>query len=266
MQNEEIFTSKQLSSWGMLSKVRRELLIDERIAKVKYPDKETFNDIQQIWLKESGINSEEDLRKWEHKQSLSQQDWQGLLIRRWRWLEWCKNNLSDKVPSHYLRRKSQIDKVTYSLIRVKDEYLANELFLRIKNRENTFEEIASKYSEGAEKQNGGKIGPISLDKPHPLLSRLLQVSNEGQLWPPKELGEWWIIVKMEKLLCTELNEEVRQKLLLELGEEELAKMNLPKNESDNQLNKQTDNQSNSQSDNQLNKQTDNQSNTIHLKL
>ena len=162
------------------------------------------------------------------------------------------------MPSHYLRRKPQIDKVIYSLIRVKNQYLANELFLRIKNNENTFEEIASNYSEGAEKQNGGKVGPISLDKPHPLLSKLLQISKEGQLWPPKELGEWWIIVKFEKLLCTELNEEVKQKLLLELGEEDLAKTNPPSNKSNYKSDNQPINKSNNRSDHQ--------SNTIHIKL
>ena len=39
MKSEEIFTSKQLSSWGMLNKVKREQLIDERIEKIKSPDK-----------------------------------------------------------------------------------------------------------------------------------------------------------------------------------------------------------------------------------
>ena len=101
----------------MLNKVKRELLIDERIEKIKSPDKNTFNEIQKIWLQELGITSEEDLKKWEEKQNLTKQDWQGLLIRRWRWLEWCKENLSDKLPSHYLRRKPQIDKVIYSLIK-----------------------------------------------------------------------------------------------------------------------------------------------------
>ena len=87
MQSEEIFTSKQLSSWGMLNKVKREILIDERIEKIKLPDKNTFNEIQKIWLQELGITSEDDLKKWEQKQNLTKQDWQGLLIRRWRWLE-----------------------------------------------------------------------------------------------------------------------------------------------------------------------------------
>ena len=39
-----------------------------------------------------------------------------------------------------------LDKVSYSLLRVNDELLANELFLRIKEGEATFADIASNYS------------------------------------------------------------------------------------------------------------------------
>ena len=223
MLKEEIFTSKQLSSWGILKKVKRELLIDKFIDSIKSPEKKVLEDIQKIWLKEIGISSEEELRNWEKKQGLSKKEWQGLLIRQWKWLEWCKENVSDQIPSHYLRRKPQLDKVIYSLLRVKDKYLANELFLRIKNNENSFNEICSKFSEGPEKKSGGRLGPIPLNKPHPLLAKLLQVSQPGQLWPPKELGEWWIVVRMEKLICTELTDDIKQKLLLELGEEVLLK-------------------------------------------
>tara|TARA_Y200000002_G_C22680815_1_gene663989 strand:- start:1804 stop:2523 length:720 start_codon:yes stop_codon:yes gene_type:complete len=223
MLKEEIFTSKQLSSWGILKKVKRELLIDKFINSIKSPEKKVLEDIQKIWLKEIGISSEEELQNWEKKQGVSKNEWQGLLIRQWKWLEWCKENVSDKIPSHYLKRKPQLDKVIYSLLRVKDKYLANELFLRIKNNENSFKEISSEFSEGPEKKSGGRLGPIPLNKPHPLLAKLLQVSQPGQLWPPKELGEWWIVVRMEKLICTELTDNIKQKLLLELGEEVLLK-------------------------------------------
>ena len=63
---------------------------------------------------------------------------------------------------------------------------------------------------------------------------------------------------MDKLLCTELNEEVKQKLLLELGEEDLAKTNPPI------INLTTN--SDNQSINKSNNRSDHQSNTIHIKL
>ena len=217
--SQEIYTSEQLSNWGLLPKVKRELLVDNFTNEVDPPTQKVFEEVRKIWLTELGIKSEDELKTWEKQQRLTRKEWQIMLIRRWKWLQWCRINLEDKIATHYLRRKPELDQVIYSLLRVKDEYLANELFLRIKNEENSFEDICKKYSEGPEKQTGGKIGPVPLSQPHPLLAKLLQVSNINQLWSPKQLGDWWIIVKMNKLICTELNEALKDRLLLELGEE-----------------------------------------------
>ena len=221
--SQSLYTTDQLSSWGLLPKVEREYLIDNYIKDLNPPTQEIFKKVTEQWFQEIGIKSEEDLKMWENQQRLSTKEWQLILVRRWKWLQWCKKNLDDKISTHYLRRKPELDQVIYSLLRVKDEFLANELFLRIKNKENTFEEICKEYSEGPEKKTGGKIGPVPLSQPHPLLSKLLQVSNDNQLWPPKQLGEWWIIVRIDKLICTELTSKIRDMLLLELGEEILSK-------------------------------------------
>ena len=57
------------------------------------------------------------------------------IIRKWQWSFWCINNFEDKIPNYYLERKSYLDIVEYSIIRVKNQNLANELFLRIKEKE-----------------------------------------------------------------------------------------------------------------------------------
>ena len=62
---------------------------------------------------------------------------------------------------------------------------------------------------------------VPLSQPHPMLAKLLQVSSPGQLWPPKQLEGWWIVVRLEELHCTELNNSLKQRLLLELGEKHL---------------------------------------------
>ena len=82
----------------------------------------------------------------------------------------------------------------YSLLRVKDADLAQELYLRIKESESTFEEISSEYSVGPEKHNGGKIGPVPLNQPHPLLGKLLQISKKINFGHQKNWKNWWIVV------------------------------------------------------------------------
>ena len=52
-----------------------------------------------------------------------------MIVRRHLWVNWCREFFKDKINSHYLKRKSQLDRVTYSLLRIKDQDLANELFL-----------------------------------------------------------------------------------------------------------------------------------------
>ena len=108
--------------------------------------------------------------------------------------------------------------MSYSLLRVKQEPLATELYLRIKEGESTFEDIASNYSDGPERETGGRIGPVPMQRPHPILARLLQVSSPGQLWQPKQLESWWIVVRLDKLENTSLTDEIAQQLGLELGE------------------------------------------------
>ena len=108
--------------------------------------------------------------------------------------------------------------IEYSIIRVKNQNLANELFLRIKEKEEKFEDIAYKYSEGAEKNTNGHIGPIPLGNAHPLLAHLLQISEEGKTNSPRMIDTWWVIVRKDKLFNTSLNDELIQKLALELGE------------------------------------------------
>ena len=142
-------------------------------------------------------------------------------MRRWRWLCWCEQTFEAKLNSHYLERKNQLDKVSYSLLRVKSQHLATELHLRIKEGEASFEDIASEYSEGPERQQGGRLGPVPLSQPHPMLAKLLLVSTAGQLWPPKQLENWWIVVRLDELHCTELNAALKQQLLLELGDRHL---------------------------------------------
>ena len=57
-----------------------------------------------------------------------------------------------------------------------------------------------------------------MSTPHPV-ARLLQVSQPGQVWNPKIINSWWVVVRLEKL-PTELNEGISI-FSLELGEKHI---------------------------------------------
>lgn len=120
-----------------------------------------------------------------------------------------------QLESYFLSRKLHLDKVLYSLIQTQD-IAATELYFRIQEGEASFAELARKYSQGAEAENGGLIGPVELSTCHPTVAKMLSVSQPGQLWPPTRLGEWLVIVRLEKFVPAQLDKLMRQRLLSEL--------------------------------------------------
>ena len=213
-----------------MKRVRREEIIDELLALTKEPEDSRIEDLRTEQGQEMRLKGEEDLKAWLKLEGLSEEDWLASLKRQARWLEWCKIKYGDGLEEYFKARKKQLDTVSYSIIRVKEEALALELYLRIKERESSFEEIAEKYSEGPERRYGGKVGPVPLSKPHPQLANLLQISEEGRLWPPKELEGWWLVIRVNKIVDTVLDTRTSKRLLLEMGEKEVHRQLAEANE------------------------------------
>ena len=157
------------------------------------------------------------MKEWKITNGLDDDLWIDYVTRKWRWTKWCLKKFRNKIPNYYLERKSMLDNVKYSLLRVKNQNLANELFLRIKEGESTFDEVAKQYSEGPERDTEGKIGPVPLGKTHPQLAELLEASVSGQIWPPKIIESWWVIVKLDYIKNMPLDEQLTIDLALELG-------------------------------------------------
>ena len=208
----------KIASWGMLRQIKVEEIIDENISSVRLPNQDEFNNSVKQWCRFNKIKSEEDLNSWKIMNGLIDEKWEIFIVRKWQWSFWCAKNFEDKISNYYLERKSFLDMIEYSIIRVKNQNLANELFLRIKEKEEKFEYIASKYSEGPEKKYNGHIGPVPIGDAHPLLAHLLQISEEGKLCSPRNIDNWWVIVRKEKLIDTSLNDAMMKKLALELGQ------------------------------------------------
>ena len=79
-------------------------------------------------------------------------------------------------------------------------------------------EWSQKFSEGPESNNGGLIGPVNVKQTHPVLAKVLLISEKSQLWPPKKIDDWWIILRLEELKNTKLNDEISMMLAFELGD------------------------------------------------
>lgn len=216
--------SDQLAHWGLWRQVRREECIDQLIDGIEQPNANQLKTLQEQWLQAHQLSNQQALQRWLKANGLDPKGWNELISRHWRWQQWCQRQFKDQLSTYYLKRKPLLDRVSYSLLRVREKALATELFLRIKEGDATFEEVAAKYSAGPERNSGGQLGPVPMQHPHPVLAQLLQVSRPGQLWPPKPLENWWIVVRLNQLHTTDLDANTEQQLALELGEKRIEQI------------------------------------------
>ncbi|MCP9799182.1 peptidylprolyl isomerase [Synechococcus sp. RedBA-s] len=130
----------------------------------------------------------------------------------------CLEHFMGKAESHFLSRKNQLDQAVYSLIRVRDPYLARELYLRLDAGEADFAELASTHSEGMEKSTRGIVGPAPLTRAHPLLAERLRTSTPGEVQEPISIEGWWLILRLESLQPATFDEKSAGRMAGELFE------------------------------------------------
>ena len=204
-----------LNQYGILSQFVREIMIDCAIAEIETTQDEVLGAYKKFYQQHQ-LNSEEDLQVWLKNRGVSREQLEYIATRGLKLAKFQEQTWGNKLESYFLGRKQQLDRVVYSLIRVKNPYLAQELYFRLQEEEQSFSEIAREYSEGPEAETGGLLGPVDLGVPHPALAKMLLRSNPGELLPPTRLGDWVVVVKLEKYLPAQLDEVMQQRLLNEL--------------------------------------------------
>lgn len=204
-----------LQKFGMLPQLQRELILDAELADVNCSQEEVFGAYKAFYQKYQ-INSDEDRATWLERNNCTLEQFEYSMLRTIKLDRFKQQNFASKVESYFLQRKHQLDRAIYSLLRVKDAHLAQELFFRIQDKEATFTEIVARYSCGQEAETGGTIGPHELSMPHPILAQKLSSLKPGQLSSPLAIADWFVIVKLEKYLPAQLDKAMRSRLTEEL--------------------------------------------------
>jgi hypothetical protein len=206
-----------VQKYGLLPKLQRELIIDAELATVICTQAEIFSAYKAFYHKYQ-INSDADRAAWLKQNHCSLEQFEQLVLKTIRLDRFKQTIFGSKVDSYFLQRKSQLDRVVYSLLRVKDVHLAQELFYRIQAGESDFTELVKQYSGGEEAEMNGWVGPHEMSIPHPILAQTLLSLKLGELAAPVQIADWFILVKLEKYLPAQLDKAMRIRLIDELYE------------------------------------------------
>ncbi|TVP64238.1 MAG: peptidylprolyl isomerase [Nodularia sp. (in: Bacteria)] len=203
-----------LEKYQMLPQLIKEVVLDQAIAPILCTPEEEKIACENL-AKHYQITSEDVRQRWLEQNNISAEKLDAIAIRQFKIEKFKHLTWGGDLESYFSQRKPQLDRVVYSLIRTNDIGIAQEIYFRLQAGEQTFAELAREYSQGPEAQTNGLIGPVELQTIHPILAKILAASQPQQLLPPTQLENWIVIVRLEKLLLTQLDNSLRQRLLNE---------------------------------------------------
>jgi len=200
--------------YGLIPQLVREMTLDRCTSEITITPEEQELASQQVYQK-LGLDTDEKRELWLKLQGLTAAQLESKAIREVKLVKFKQTTWGNKVNSAFLERKQQLDRVIYALLCTKDFAIAQELYFRIKEGEQSFDELAREYSQGPEAQTGGLIGPVEIGAIHPTLAKMLIASDVGQLQPPTVIGELIVLVRLERLLPVTLDRPMQQRLIEE---------------------------------------------------
>ncbi len=217
-----------LINYQMFPQLLREIVIDRAIINCSCNPQEIELACQQFY-EQNKLKSEIQIEVWLNRYDMTHKELKNLVERQLKIEKFKHQEFGRKINSYFLECKEKLDRVVYSMLRTNDENLGQELYFRLQEGEQTFEELARKYSQGPEAETGGLIGPVELSTVPPKVAETLSIIEPGELCPLIFWGEWTIIVRLEQFIPARLDESTSQLLLDELFEawllEELNRFN-----------------------------------------
>lgn len=203
---------EKVVAYGMMPQLVREMTLDRSTSDVSLTQEEQKTAHQQAF-QQLGFETADKLEAWLKQQGMTSKQLEDRAERSLKLAKFKQLTWGAKVNSAFLERKQQLDRVIYSLICTKDFCVAQELYFRVKEGEQSFDELAREYSQGPEAQTGGLIGPVEIGSIHPNLAKMLISSDVGQVQNPTVIGDWIVLVRLEKLLPVTLDDAMKQRLI-----------------------------------------------------
>ena len=219
----DLVSLKKLQRWGYSKLQCREQLRDQLLQSQPQLSDQQKEQALPLFLASRQLKTQQAVQQWLQIEGATEADLICRAERQLRWQLLCEQRFKGQASTLFLKRKSQLDRVCYSLLWIAEEALAHELFLQLSERERKLEQIAAELNAAKPAVPSGQHGPVPLGEVPDVLRELLRVSAPGKLWPPKQAEGGWCIVRLEQLLPVVFNQGLKQQLVLELGEEWLKR-------------------------------------------
>ena len=209
-----------LRSNGQLKSLLQEWILEDALKDTHLPEHE-----EQLLLadfrNQQRLDTEEAFVNFLESRMLTKQLLLRTLTRPHKVVLYREERWGPRVNSIYLQRKERYDRIRYYRLQANNADVMQEVYFRLKDREESWDSLARQLSPGDQSATG-LIGPAAVSTIEPELLQQLRGAGEGKLLKPMQLGGATVVAQLEEVLPSEFNEELRTQLLRESFEEWLS--------------------------------------------
>ena len=116
----------------------------------------------------------------------------------------------------YLKRKDDLDKIIFSQICIKDKNSAYDIYLKLENKEYSFEEIKKLFRKNKEFIFNEKVGPINTSALNQEMKEFLIQQTEEEFQEPILIDNFWVVLRLDKKIDAVFDDQMKLIMVNEL--------------------------------------------------
>ena len=179
---------------GQISSLVQALVLDQTLSEVSLePGQE--DSLLKEFREEQKLENEESFQTFLNNKHLTEQLLLSTLTRPHKIVRYREERWGPRSNSLYLKHKDRYDLVTYRRLQANNADVMQEVFFRLKDREESWETMAQQFP-GAKTNADARVGPIPVKELEPPILEALRKSSPGKVLRP-------IAVKIGRASCRE---------------------------------------------------------------
>jgi len=196
-----------------ISSLVKELVMDQTLSEVKLdPGRET--ELLNEFRENRKLESEEAFKTFLSNNQLTEQLLLHNLTRPYKEGLYREERWGPRANSLYLKHKDRYDLVTFRRLESNNADVMQEVFFRLKDREDSWETMARQFPD-AKPDADARVGPIPARQLNPPILEALRRSSPGTILRPICLREKVVVVALEQFEACSFDDELRTRIIKE---------------------------------------------------
>lgn len=195
-----------------LPAIVRELVLDHALRSVNLP-----SDVENAMLidfrQHQKLDNDEEFLDFLQKAHLDEKLLKEMVSRPQKVVQYREERWGPRANSLYLKHKDRYDKFTYRRLQSSNPDVMQEVYFRLKDKEDTWESLARQFP-GAKPDADGRIQSVSVSQVEPALVDALRQAGSGVLIRPLQLNSGTVVVaELESIEASQLDDELRTEII-----------------------------------------------------